>query len=103
MFPFWEKSQGLFLTAPEDPCWYVADGTMSGRGVDFLESWIQKNIADADRHGKPESVNELAERCVAEAAVLEVSLDDIEPEWGSVEAVIKEAINYLGEPGAPGD
>lgn len=41
---------------------------MSGRGLDFLEEWINKNVADADRHGSRERARELAERCGAEAA-----------------------------------
>ena len=65
---------------------------MSGRGVDFLENWLNKNVTDADRHGSRTRAKELAERCVAEAAVLEISLDDMEPELGSVETIIYEAM-----------
>ena len=65
---------------------------MSGRGIDFLENWLNKNVTDADRHGSRERAKGLAERCVAEAAALEISLEDMEPEWGSVETIIYEAM-----------
>ena len=76
---------------------------MSGRGNDFLENWIQQNITDADKHGSRERAKELAEKCVAAAAVLEVSLDDMEPDSGSVESIIYEAMLHLDGPGTPGD
>jgi hypothetical protein len=39
----------------------------------------QQYVTDADRHSSREGAKELAERCVAEAAGLEVSLDDMDP------------------------
>lgn len=65
---------------------------MSQRGLEFLENWIQKNVTYADRHGTRELAKELAERCVAEAAVFEISLDHLEPELGSFEKFIYEAM-----------
>ena len=76
---------------------------MSGRGIDFLENWIQQNVTGADRQGGRERAKELAERCVAAAAVLEVSLDDMEPDSGGVESIIYQAMLHLDRPGAPGD
>ena len=64
---------------------------MSGRGIDFLESWLHQNVTDAEKHGSRERAKALADRCIAEAAVIEISLDDLEPEWGSVETIIYEA------------
>ena len=49
-------------------------------------------MTDADQHGSRERATELAERCVAEAAVLEISMDDMEPEWGPLEHVIYQAM-----------
>jgi hypothetical protein len=76
---------------------------MTARGVDFIENWIQQNVTDADKNGSHARAKELAQRCVAEAAVLEISLDDLEPKWGGIEAIIYEAMAHLAEPGMPGD
>lgn len=76
---------------------------MSRRGMEFLENWIQTNVTDADKHGTRERAKELAERCVLEAAVFEISLDDLEPKWGSIETIIYEAMVHLNESGTPGD
>ena len=65
---------------------------MSGRGVDFLESWLGKNVTDADRNGSRERAQALAAECIADAAALGITIDDMEPEWGSVETIINEAM-----------
>jgi hypothetical protein len=71
---------------------------MSGRGVDFLSDWIDRNVTDADRKGSMERVNELRDRCVADAAGLGITIDDMEPEWGSVEEIIYDAMqDILGD------
>ena len=41
---------------------------MSGRGVEFLEAWVNKYVSDAEHHGTRERANEFADFCVAEAA-----------------------------------
>jgi hypothetical protein len=76
---------------------------MSRRGMEFLENWIQTNVTDADKHGTRERAKELAERCVLEAAVFEISLDDLEPKWGSIETIIYEAMRHREDSGTPGD
>jgi hypothetical protein len=65
---------------------------MSGRGIDFLEDWVHKNVTDDDRHGDRLRAAELANRCKAEAAIHGITMDDMEPEWGSVETIIYEAM-----------
>jgi hypothetical protein len=65
---------------------------MSGRGVEFQWNWIEKNVTDAERHGSRERAKELAARCIADAAALGITVDDMEPEWGSVETVIYETM-----------
>ena len=65
---------------------------MSGRGVDFLENWVNKNVTDADRKGSRERAQELAAACVADAAELGITIDGMEPEWRSVETIIYEAM-----------
>ena len=41
---------------------------MTGRGIDFLEDWIAKNVTAAEFQGTPQRAVELADRCIAEAA-----------------------------------
>ena len=65
---------------------------MSGRGVDFLENWVNKNVTDADRKGSREHAQELAAECIAHAAALGITIDDMEPEWGSVQTIIYQAM-----------
>ena len=71
---------------------------MSGRGIDFLENWANKNVTEADRKGSMERANELRDRCLAEAAAIGISINDMEPEWGSVEEIIYDAMqDILGD------
>ena len=64
---------------------------------------MNKNVTNADRPSSRERAKELADRCIAEAAVLEISLDDMEPELGSIEKINYEAMVHLDTPGTPGD
>lgn len=71
---------------------------MSGRGIDFLENWIQQNVTDVDRKGSRDRAQELAALCVADAADLGITIDDMEPVWGSVEETIYDAMqDILGD------
>jgi hypothetical protein len=65
---------------------------MSGRGIDFLENWLQRNVTEADKKGSRDRAKELADKCIAEAAAPGITIDDMEPEWGSVETIIYEAM-----------
>jgi uncharacterized membrane-anchored protein len=65
---------------------------MSGRGIDFLENWVNKNVTVADRKGSQDRATELAAQCYADAAALGITMDDMEPEWGSVEEIIYDAM-----------
>ena len=68
---------------------------MSGRGIDFLENCVNKNVTDADRKGSMERAKELAATCIADAADLGITIDDMEPEWGRVEEIIYDAMQDL--------
>ena len=71
---------------------------MSGRGIDFLENWVNKNVTVADRKGSQDRATELAAQCYADAAALGIAIDDMEPEWGSVEEIIYDAMqDVLGD------
>ena len=71
---------------------------MSGRGIDFLENWVNKNVTAADRKGSQDRATELAAQCYADAAALGITMDDMEPEWGSVEEIIYDAMrDVLGD------
>lgn len=49
-------------------------------------------MAEGDRKGSRERAAELADRCVADAAANGVTIDDMEPEWGSVKSIIYDAM-----------
>ena len=49
-------------------------------------------MTDADQHGRRERATVLAERCVAEAAGLGITIDDMEPEWAPPVDVIYQAM-----------
>jgi hypothetical protein len=55
---------------------------MSGRGIDFLENWINRNVTEADKYGSHERAKELAAQLTADAKSQELTLDDLEPEFG---------------------
>ena len=65
---------------------------MSERGIDFLRTWIERNVTDADRGGSPIRAMTLADHCIADAAALGISENDLEQAWGSVESIIYEAM-----------
>lgn len=58
---------------------------MSENGLNFFESWIQQNIAEADKLGNRARTKELANRCITEALAISITIDDMEPGWHSVE------------------
>lgn len=71
---------------------------MSGRGIDFLENWGNKNVTVAKRKTGRDRAKELAAFCYAEAATLGITMDDMEPEWGTVEEIIFDALqDVLGD------
>lgn len=53
---------------------------MSGRGIDFLENWVNKNVTAAYRKGSQDRATELAAQCYADAAALGITMNDMEPE-----------------------
>jgi hypothetical protein len=76
---------------------------MSARGADFLENWIQKNVTAGAPPDDPLSASVLAMRCIAEAAAEGLTLEEIQPDSGSLESQIFDAMVQLAEPGTPGD
>jgi hypothetical protein len=69
---------------------------MSVRGVDFLENWIQQNVTEKVKQsveGDAASLAiELAERAILAAGQAGFALDDLEPEFGTPETIIREAL-----------
>jgi hypothetical protein len=76
---------------------------MSARGVDFLEKWIQKHVMAGAPPDDPLTASVLATRCIAAAAAEGLTLEDIQPDSGSVESHIAEALVHFQGPGTPGD
>jgi hypothetical protein len=67
---------------------------MSGRGIDFLENWIDGNVTEADKYDSHERAKELTVKCVAEAKALGITIDDMELEQGSLETMIYETMHH---------
>ena len=78
---------------------------MSKQGVAFLDQWIVKHVTEGIREavdGDAVSLSvEMAERLIADAAKAGIALDDLEPEFGAPEVVIREALE--SDEGTPGD
>jgi hypothetical protein len=67
---------------------------MSGKGIDFLEDWINLNVTEDYRQGDRFQAEALAKRCIADAAATGITINDLSPDWGSVETIIYEAMQY---------
>jgi hypothetical protein len=76
---------------------------MAARGVEFLESWIQKNVSAGAPPDDPLTASVLATRCIAEAAAEGLTLEEIQPDSGTVESHIADAMLGRTEPGTPVD
>ena len=76
---------------------------MKERGADFLEKWIQKNVTAGDPPNDPLTASVLATRCIAQAAAEGLTLEEIQPDSGSIESHIAEAMVHPDEPGTPGN
>ena len=78
---------------------------MSKQGVAFLDQWIVKHVTEGIREavdGDAVSLSvEMAERLIADAEKAGLALDDLEPEFGTPEVLIREALE--SEEGTPGD
>ena len=74
---------------------------MTARGVDFLEKWIQKNVTAGAPPDDPLTASVLAARCIAAAAAEGLTLEEIQPDSGSVESHIAEAMVHFRRPGTP--
>ncbi len=67
---------------------------MSKQGIAFLENWLVHHITEGikqavDGDGASLSV-EMAERLIADAEKLGLELDDLEPEFGEPEPLIRQ-------------
>lgn len=78
---------------------------MSKLGIEFLDRWIIEHVTEGikksvDRDAASLSV-EMAEQLISEATRAGLSLDDLEPEFGAPEVLIREALE--SDEGTPGD
>ena len=67
---------------------------MSGKALDFLEDWINLNVTEDYRQDGRFQAKALAQRCIVDAAMAGIALGELSPEWGSVETIIYEAMQY---------
>jgi hypothetical protein len=68
---------------------------MSGRGTNFLEDRIQRNVIASDRSESPEKAKELAANCGVDACTLGITFDDMWLEWGSIESIIYDTMHSI--------
>jgi len=61
---------------------------MNGRGIDFLGNWIQNNVREADKGGDAFRAIVLAHKCREDAGAHGITVDDMEPDFGTVEKII---------------
>ena len=72
---------------------------MSNPAVEFVESWIDQHVTYGEKGGDSSRAATLAEMCRDAATSLGVSIEDIKPEFGTLEAIILEAMHYaVGTP-----
>jgi len=72
---------------------------MSNRAVQFVESWIDQHVTYNEKCGDPARAATLADVCREAAATFGVTIEDIKPEFGTLETVILEAMHYaVGTP-----
>ena len=68
---------------------------MTKQGVEFLDRWIVEHVTEGIRKavdGDAASLSvELAERLIADAEQAGLAFDDLEPELGAPETLIREA------------
>ena len=73
---------------------------MSGRGVDFLELWIERHVLP--RAAGEDQAERLALKLANDAAVEGLKFEELEIE-GDAQTYIRDIIIHVGEPGIPGD
>lgn len=78
---------------------------MSKKGIEFLDRWIIEHVTEGIKkavEGDAASLSvEMAERLIADAEKAGLGLDDLEPEFGAPEVLIREALE--SDDGTPGD
>jgi nucleotide-binding universal stress UspA family protein len=67
---------------------------MTARGKNFLENWIDGNVTEADKYGSHERAKELAAQLEADAKAQGITLDDLEPVFGSLDSIIYEMMHH---------
>lgn len=69
---------------------------MSNDGITFVSDWISQNVTQLVKdsvEGDAASLSvEMAETLIADAAKAGLSLEDLEPEFGAPEILIREAL-----------
>lgn len=81
------------------PQFFCNVDVMSNRAVEFVESWIDQHVTYSEKGGDPARATTLADMCREAAATLGVTIEDIKPEFGTLETIILEAMHYaVGTP-----
>jgi hypothetical protein len=67
---------------------------MRNPAAEFVESWIDQNVTYLEKGGDSVRATTLADMCREAAAAIGVTIEDIKPEFGSLETMILEAMHY---------
>ena len=70
--------------------------------INFLEEWLVENVTEAENYGSHERAKELAANLRADAKAQGVTLDDMEADSGSLEAIIHKTMHHGYDPVKPG-
>ena len=70
--------------------------------INFLEEWLVENVTEAENYGSHERAKELAANLRADAKAQGVTLDDMEADSGSLEAIIYKTMHHGYDPVKPG-
>lgn len=66
---------------------------MSAKATEFVQRWLQDNLARMPSTNRVESVEVLAQRCIDEANAAGIREEEIEDEIGDLRSFIREAMD----------
>jgi hypothetical protein len=83
----------------DDMAW---GGRVTAKGVDFLVSWVEKNVPSSPVTGDV-LIRALAQKLRDDASAAGFSIADLEIDGPQVEPFIRETMGHVTEPGTVGD
>ncbi len=81
------------------PKFFCNVDVMHNRAVEFVESWIDQHVTYSEKGDDSNRAATLADMCREAAATLGVTIEEIKPEFGTLETIILETLHYaVGTP-----